>query len=1068
MKPLKLKMCAFGPFASETVIDFKGIAENGIFLISGNTGAGKTTIFDAISFALYGNASGEGRDGKSVRSDFAKKDCETYVELEFLHKGREYKVYRKPEQERPRKRGNGVTISPAEAVLTRPDGTVLTRYRDVTAGITELLGIDYAQFKQIVMIAQGEFRKLLTADSGARAEIFRKLFNTDDLKGLQENLSVRCNKAKQRCDGLTNSMDQYISGIRFDEENEYSEELKNILELKSALNIGEIIKLLESMNSREKEIFEVREEEYERADKLYGKLSGELLAAERDNRELEAYRNILACLEKKESEKEAVDTESNNARTSRTAIYEVQPVEEKCISIKKQISKHEADKKKIEEDKKYYESSLLDASGRLDELSGSTAQIEMLSARISSLEADMGKYTEIDRLGRSKTMLEEELSDIQGQIDRLICQRQDLEDEAEKLDTDIIQKYSGSDIKLIEAKTQKTSIDQKISTLRELAEKARKLKLTNRQLAKAAKDYLKSQENYQEAFETYKAKDKIYYDSQAGILASKLEAGKPCPVCGSILHPGPAQLSDGAVTKEELDEEEKKQDELRDIREKKLGIFKELEAKELTENNSLGDELGKIPELACVAGPEGTVRTGKEAGIEERSEYYETVLKNINTILEGLAGESDRLKELIGILEARIAEINRASDRLAVIKNMLKDNDSRREELNVKSGTAGNARSETVSALELLKSQLEYLSEAEARKHLKQNTNKRDLIKRQLEEARQEVNSITARLSATEALLKKNSEDIESGCRDYEAAAKEYHEALVSNGFGSEAEYKRFLISKKGLEEKETGISGWYEEYKRLKNDEESCRKRTAGLVYRSLEDIEEQKNSAYALRSISAERMNSIRLNLEGNQETYRRLIDKREEFQNAKKEYELSALLSRTANGELQGKEKLKFEQYVQGVYFRQVLAEANKRLGKMSSGQYTLLKREEPLDGRKASGLEIDVLDHYTGKARGVSSLSGGESFKAALALALGLSDVIQGSSGGIEVDVMFIDEGFGSLDQDSLELAVNVLQELSAGNRLIGIISHVSELKERIERQIVIEKTSTGSRLETVIK
>lgn len=365
----------------------------------------------------------------------------------------------------------------------------------------------------------------------------------------------------------------------------------------------------------------------------------------------------------------------------------------------------------------------------------------------------------------------------------------------------------------------------------------------------------------------------------------------------------------------------------------------------------------------------------------------------------------------------------------------------------------------------MLKSQMEYVSEGDAAKHLKEFKDERNFITIQLEKAVQEVNDSRQKLSAAEALLKKNAADVEEAHGNYETAAKNYHEAILANGFDSEAEYKSFLITKPELEEKESGISEWYEEYKGLNNDKKTYHERTKDLVYKNLEEIESKKNASYIARSEADERRNQINLCLQNNLEVYSVLAEKSEEFRKAQKEFELSQLLSKTANGELQGKEKLRFEQYVQGVYFKQVLAQANKRLNRMSSGQYTLLKRDEALDGRKTSGLEIDVLDHYTGKARSAASLSGGESFKAALALALGLSDVIQNNNGGIDVDVMFIDEGFGSLDQDSLELAVNVLQELSNGNRLIGIISHVSELKERIEKQLVIEKTSMGSRIES---
>ena len=1067
MKPLKLTMCAFGPFASETIIDFKSVAENGIFLISGNTGAGKTTIFDAVSFALYGCASGDGRDAKSIRSDFAKKDCETYVELEFLHKGSKYKVYRKPEQLREKKRGGGVTVSPAEAVFTRPDGTAAVRYKEVTAEITELLGMDYVQFKQIVMIAQGEFRKLLIADSGARAEIFRKLFNTDDLKKLQERLSVRSWTARQKCEELKNSIDQYILGIKFDDENEYSEPLKEILQEYSALNIDSVLELLEYFNSKEKEIFESVSREYERADALYTKLSGEFLTAQKDNRDIEVYRAFAEKLVQKESEKAAIDAESGKVNASRTAIYNVRPFEEKRIFAKEQVSRYEKDRENLKNEEAVCEVRLSDAENRLQEVMENAHKADMLSARINSIEADMGKYEEIEQLRNNKGILEKELSDIQSRIDSLFGLRQSLETELESLNTNIIQKYSGIDVKLAEAKNEKNIIEQNISSLHELSEKADMLIEMCGQLEDIKLDYVKSQNNYQSALDEYKAKDKIYYDSQAGILAAKLEEDMPCPVCGSISHPKPAKLSSEAVTKEELEEAERKKEKLRESRDKCVGALKELEVKEISERRAFYKEIDKKTELLDRISSQARAFLDTKLYEGKAVDIYKEVQEDINMNALDAGIELDRHNAQINMLQLKIIELQKALDRVEIIKNELNDINFQREELNNNLRNKSNVKSETVSALELLQSQIEFSSENEAGKQLKKFKAEKEAISNQLERARLEVNAAAAELSATKALLSKNGADMQNATNNYETAAESYREAVLSGGFNNEVEYRSFLVSKEELEKKDNRISEWFDEYKKLKNDNESYAERTKGLVYKNLDEIERRRDIVLTERSESGECMNRINMCLCNNLELYSLLKNKSEEFCKAQKEFEVSQLLSKTANGELQGKEKLKFEQYVQGVYFKQVLEEANKRLNKMSSGQYTMIKRDEALDGRRTSGLEIDVMDHYTGKVRGAGSLSGGESFKAALALALGLSDVIQSSNGGIDVDVMFIDEGFGSLDQDSLELAVNVLQELSAGNRLIGIISHVSELKERIERQIVIEKTNAGSHLEIVV-
>lgn len=1050
MRPLILKISAFGPFADKEIIDFTKVTEYGLFLISGNTGAGKTTIFDAISFALYGAASGEGRDARTVRSDFAKPDCETYVELEFLHKGKKYEVYRKPEQRRPRKKGGGETIAPAEAYLRKPDGSIVTKYKEVTEEIVQILGIDYSQFKQIVMIAQGEFRKFLIADSNSRSDIFRKLFNTQDYERLQKKLSCNSMEVKQKCDDLRKSIDQYISGIKYCIQCE--EAGKEAINDDSALNINRVLEALCEMNKRDEALYDKENIAYAEAEKIYEEFADEYNNALKNNQNIDKYHKLTDELNNMKLHKPEMDKLKRQNEYSRNAVYEVAPLEERLQDIKHQIDNYINDSEKLKRKKRLWENKLLGAKGNLKICQEKQAETEDYTIQINLLETGIEKYKEVKKLKNIQTQMVSEIFDLEKAISAQEKVKESLENKILQMKKEFIEPFADSNIEKVKAEVKADILKSRLKKLKSLSEELDNLEVLDIQLSNARVYYNIAQTDYKEAVTEYQRIDEVYYNSQVGMLVGRLKDNEPCPVCGSLSHPKPAKPFDAAITKEELDKAKNNKESLERKRELCFNEIMVYDSKiktcrELIKKSSaqLQDEI--IADLSLMYD----------------SERYDELSLIIKDNYKNAESELKAVLDSIKNLTSQVRRYEYALEQTEYINSRLSESLEKYQSMTAEKRNKESEVKEILAQIKLLTSQIEFSSEEEALQKLDYLKTERESLAVRYQEAQQKEKEAQEECSSLNALIEKLSDDLDNSKERYKSVSAEYLNAVGTYGFTDEENYHEYLITKEKLEEREARVREWQERYTELLSRKSYYEEHIAVLEYKNLDDILLKKNNADEQRNDIRNRISSINIVLQNNKDIYKKLKAKGKDFDKARKEYEVANLLAKTANGDLQGREKVKFEQYVQGVYFKQVLAEANKRLYKMSQGQYVLLKREEALDGRKHSGLEIDVFDYYTGKSRSAASLSGGESFKAALALALGLSDVIQRNNGGIDVDVMFIDEGFGSLDTDSLELAINVLEKISGGSRLIGIISHVAELKERIERQIVIEKTGEGSHI-----
>lgn len=882
MRPLTLILSAFGPYAGREELALSRLGQSGLYLITGDTGAGKTTIFDAITFALYGEASGDQRQPSMLRSQYAASDTPTYVEMTFSYAGQIYRIRRSPEYDRPARRGGGMVRQRAEAELTCPDGRVITKNRDVDAAVQTLLGVDRHQFSQIAMIAQGDFLKLLLASTEERQEIFRKLFKTDAYRRLQDALRQEHSSLTAQCAALQQSIRQYTDGILWDEAFAISQPQRPLTETLQYL-------------SRQ------LAQDQETADALSGRLA--VLS-----RQLE---ETGALLTKAESRQKLQD-ELTSAQTRLTqTLQQLAPLTEAHAR----------------------------ALARQPE-------IEDLLAQITRARLELPRY---DALQALQTQIAEQLSLQKAQSSRLADARR-----ASDQLTAAIAALQAELEPLLSAPLQLERLTTQLQQEEILAKRLQDMARLADRLA-AAQDHYRAVRMQAAALAArYQQMHQLYLDEQAGILAETLLPGKPCPVCGSPVHPAPARKAAEAPSSEELEalqqQSEAAQWQLQQASEDAGALKAQLDAL----SSALPDPPPSLSEL-------------------------QDQLTSTRALLQQAQQQTSRKAELESELPQKHASLTKAQEALQQSQQQLAVCEAKLAALQQSAAEARLAlpcasKADAVKALQVLSLRREALQ------------NSLSSAARNLEDAQMQARQLQAQVQALESQL--NAFPPIDRCRQLQ----------LRDAYNSE----------------------------------------TASLQSRQLTCFSR----------------------IQTNQRVLQNLRSQAQLLEQAEESLTQVRALHNTVNGLLNGKEKIRLETYIQMAYFDRILTRANTRFMIMSGGQYELKRAAQAGSNRSQSGLELNVIDHYNGSERSVRTLSGGESFKASLSLALGLSDEIQSGAGGIRLDTMFVDEGFGSLDEDSLQQALSALESLSEGSRLVGIISHVSELKDRIDRQIVVKKDRTG--------
>lgn len=920
MRPIKLTMCAFGPYAEKTVIEFDKLGENGIYLITGDTGAGKTTIFDAIVFTLYGEASSKKRKSTMFRSKYAKPETPTFAELVFQYRDKEYKIRRNPFYLRPKTRGEGFTEQNPSCELTLPNGNVLTKKTETENAINEIIGITREQFLQIAMIAQGDFLKLLLASTDERKEIFRHIFKTERFNQLQDKLKNENREAKELCDKAHNSMKQYIDGIICIEDNAL------FFEIEKAKNNE--LSILETILALEKLI-----EEDENSDK---ELSLKIIEFEKQLAEV-------------------------NATIGR--LEEINKAKQNFIFVTKRLQEKTKEREDLQEVLKVEKEKF--------------RETEALNKDIAKIKAELPRYDELDLQLKKLELINKKLkSDDNALSDKNILLNRKSE---------LLEAFNKEKSLLEKAGEDREKLSNEIGQAAEKLKKLESVLLTVKEyslivisLNEKQTQYLNALKIAQNALDEYNRKNTEFLNEQAGILAEQLKENAPCPVCGSTLHPCIAQKSEKAPTEAQLKKAKQKSD----------------DAQKLASDAS--NECSQI---------KGQCETAK-SNIEKQLEMLINN-KDINSAESTINEMASQLKEAISNLKVRITEeedkIKRKSDLEEIIPNTQNETEIIKTDIaNLQTSVASHkaAISEISEQIESLKITLYFSDKNTAKKKQSELEFRAENLKKSYENAQNNFDVCEKEIIAQKAQLEQLSKQIEN--------------------------VDEINIEEVKTKQSDLNIS------KQIKIDE-----RTAVLA-----------------------RLSANRFVLEN-------IKKKMDEINEYEKRYILIKSLYETANGNITGKERIMLETYIQMTYFDRIIERANTRFMVMSGGQYEMKRRAVPDNNRSQSGLDIDVIDHYNGTERSINTLSGGESFKASLSLALGLSDEIQASAGGIRLDTMFVDEGFGSLDEESLNQAMNALKGLTEGNRLVGIISHVNELKERIDKQIVVKKDKLGGSTVNII-
>lgn len=915
MRPLNLRISGFGPYADKIEIPMDRLGTQGLYLISGDTGAGKTTIFDAICFALYGEPSGQNRDAGMLRSKYAADDVPTEVELVFTHSGKEYRIRRNPEYMRASKRGGGPTPQKKAVELHLPDGKVITDDKNVKDAIKDILGVDAAQFSQIALLAQGEFLKLLLAETDNRNAIFRKIYKTEKYLSFEAKLEEEKNKVKKLFEDGNKSLKQYFAGIESDKGNVLSKEIEEVKAGKKLT--GDVIELLTKLIDNDSVL-------KTSLDKELSEINGKL---------------------------EEVNAKIGAAKALVTAKESLKDAEQKLAVEEPKIAG--------------LESALEEAREALK----TKTEIERLSAII---ESEFPKYSKADKLLKEIAALE---IDSKKLSDKLSTRNNSLREMKEKLETINKEhssiKDSGTEIERLNSALKEINAEKEL--LDEFSDKLNDYHTKFDDLNDAQEEYTRKDAAFKELNLIYESMEQAFMDGQAGILAEKLKEGDACPVCGSRSHPNPAKLSGEIPYENALKDAKKKAEQARKAREVSAKDVEVCRKDIENTQKQLKEESGKLLKEEDLEKAEEMLDAAAEDCLKRR----EINKKALNAALE-----RDKRKNQFEIMIPKLAkEIDTETESIARLIAEIAANASTLE-----------AKTNSYNSL---KEEFKYADKKTA-----------EAEKRMLDKQAQEIQ--TAYDNAVKAL------------NDQKTSVSNLNTKIESN--------------KKTIDASET--------------------------AYLNLEEELSKQEMLNKAQSDCNDRRTSIVTRLEINAGIKKKITDKYSSIADIEKKLRWMETLSDTANGKLEKKYKIRFETYIQMTYFDRIIKRANLRLMTMSSGQYELVRLKEGEDKKSKTGLDLGVIDHYNGSERSVKTLSGGESFMASLSLALGLSDEVQSSAGGIKIDTLFVDEGFGSLDAEALNQAYRALAGLTEGNRLVGIISHVDGLKERIDKQIVVTKNRSG--------
>ena len=1056
MKPLKLTMQAFANYAGEQVIDFTELNGRNMFLITGKTGAGKTTVFDAISYALFGKPSGDFRGIESLRSDYADGAMETYVELEFELRGEVYKVIRKPTQRLNKKRGEGLRSVDAEATFYMPNiERPITGIASVTNSIVDILGVTSEQFKQIVMLPQGEFIKFLKASSGEREIIFRRIFGTEQFNKVQTKLTDRAKGLGSELKMELNSRNVFVKKIKAEEGSVLE---SKILDLE--IDIDLVLELTKEFVDSDLEKAIVLKKEYEE-NKVIIKKSEEIERSLNNNKTvIKSYEDSKSIFEEKSLLSETVSQWRVKLENGRKALS-VKAIEDNYNLANKRLIDSEKILKESESEKEILIKKVEDAKVNLDKMKLRKVEKQALTLELDILGKQELRVTKYDTKKDELIKAERDFQLVDAQIKRLESSQ-----EAEEKSKVECEKYVAAWAELTQRREEvkNTGINKKtqIEQIKVLSNNFENIRYQQMQFDEKKVEFDNIESIYKSAKELYEMSEELFRKAQAGILAETLVKGEMCPVCGSKEHPFKAIKPSEVPSERELKGLKTKFEEANIKREKSLN--------ELTTKNTKIDSDYKnliiclATELLDVLGEDflELVETQKR----ERTTFMGVKL---NTQRSELLKEYQELKaktDLCEIKKEELIKVNQSLEDIMVSLNNLKPKYEKYNNLVILS-------KEQVKVIEVeIPEEIRSLDKIIEKKSSLDKKIKEILYACEI--AEKEYSDLSQKYSASAKAIEINTQSLNTNNIELDSLKDKFEKLLEEEGFTLE-EYKSFSnIS--NLDLIDVKIQNYDKEISELKGSFNNSKNEYEKLEIKNVSEVDEllivEKNKIVEFENLEKEiqvKTNILLNRANHNKESILDIEKATDKIRDKEKVYKDVEHLSKIARGEGGNEKKITFESYILTSYFDEIIIVANQRLGKMTNGRFEL-KRTEEVKGNGKKGLELNVLDNNTGFARGINSLSGGESFKAALAIALGLADVIQSYAGGISIETMFIDEGFGTLDPDSLDSAIQCLLDLQSGGRLVGVISHVQELKERIEAtlEVRVREDNRGSKAEFKIQ
>lgn len=1026
MKPIKLSMTAFGPFAHTEVIDFTEIEKERIFLICGPTGAGKTTIFDAISYALFGDASGEERKAEGMRSDFAPDDVLTEVELTFSVKNRIYRIFRQPRQMKPKKNGGGFTevAGKAELEYTDEQGNFwsFTKNAEIAEKVKEFVGLGSEQFKQIIMLPQGEFRKLLTADSKEREMILRDIFDAKKYQQFQVQLKMECEELEHKIKEYRNIRRQWVLQLQTEEDDG---ELHNLLN-QEEIDHKELSKAVESQNKKDMSTADEHRRNAEHYAQEMNLAKQVLFAKTKENQKLQELRQLQAEIENlKARENEIKEKEALIGKIGKA--ISLKGYAEHCVKLEKQFQQIEQELQLLTEKSQRAQQQKETLENQYQHIKSEEYQIRCaeMEKEILELQQQIPLISSLLDLRAKYAILRESCKEKEKYLQDLTERKKNMQN--------LLKSYRQEIVENIEEK--KNHIEKKVEKYQKLRVIYRKYSLALQQSSSFEEQEREIHLMEEEVRKEYQRVTELVRQNHVLAICRELQEGDVCPVCQQTYH-GNTELSAEMSEVPDIHAVEMEQQRIQERKQQFLAQKAE----------SLAIEKALLEQLFMESGFSEKKQVEDFLSIEEKQ--YTADTEELRFLLEQISKQK-KIQQSIKKIEKEEEELLAAEEAAA------SDFTKEQAEMNLLAGEGKALKQNILPKYEeqihenmIFDLEIQLEKKVEARQKQKQS-------EEELEKSYQTVIRLAAETETAQKSMQLQKNNLQIQWKEEE---KEFQDKLEQTGFSDRRSWEEALQKEQQLSEYEKSCREYRENQLRVWNQEKLLQKEVTIEKEHDLKEIQENIENLEKAGAVHIEKAVLLVRRAEENRRIIKELEQMEAERELLKSKYFEIAHFAKVANGD--NLKKLTFERYVLAAFLEDVLAMANVRLEKMT-GRYQLRRKEEVTHRGRQSGLEIEVLDAYTGKTRSVNTLSGGESFKAALAMALGLSEVVSSYAGGIELDMLFIDEGFGTLDPESLDMAIDCIMDLQAKGKIIGIISHVAELKERIPAKLEVIQTNRGS-------